>query len=52
MKWEEEEEKKLEKLFRKGTEIEDLSREFGRSQGSVLARLERMKLIEPAASGE
>lgn len=52
MKWEEDEEKKLEKLFRKGTEIEDLAREFGRSQGSVLARLERMKLIEPAASGE
>jgi hypothetical protein len=52
MKWEEEEEKKLEKLFRKGTDIEALSREFGRSQGSVLARLERMKLIEPAASGE
>lgn len=52
MKWEEEEEKKLEKLFKKGTEIEDLSKEFGRSTGSVLARLERMKLIEPAASGE
>ena len=52
MKWNEEEEKKLEKLFRKGTEIEDLSKKFGRSTGSVLARLERLKLIEPAASGE
>lgn len=52
MKWDEEEEKKLEKRFKKGAGIEDLSREFGRSTGSLLARLERMKLIEPAASGE
>lgn len=52
MKWNEEEEKKLEKLFKKGTEIDDLSKEFGRSTGSLLARLERMKLIEPAASGQ
>lgn len=52
MKWENDEEKKLEKLFRKGTEIDALSKEFGRSPGSLLARLERMKIIEPAASGE
>ncbi len=52
MKWEDDEEAKLEKLFKKGVEIEDLSKEFGRSPGSLLARLERMKLIQPAASGE
>lgn len=52
MKWDEDEEKKLEKLFKKGTGIEELAVEFGRSPGSVLARLERMKLIDPAASGQ
>lgn len=52
MKWSEEEETRLEKLFRKGTEIEELSTEFGRSRGSVLARLEKMELIQPVAAAE
>ncbi|PIE51519.1 hypothetical protein CSA37_10955 [Candidatus Fermentibacteria bacterium] len=52
MKWDEEEEKKLSKLFKKGTELEALSGEFGRSPGSVLARLEKMGLVQSATSGE
>jgi hypothetical protein len=52
MKWEAEEDSRLEKLFKKGTGVEDLSREFGRSTGAVLARLERMGLIQPEASGQ
>ncbi len=52
MKWTDQEQEKLEKLFKKGGELEDLSKDFGRSPGSLLARLERMGLVQPAASGE
>jgi len=52
MKWEDKEEAKLQKLFKKGINIEELSREFGRSPGSLLARLERLGLVQPAVSGE
>ena len=52
MKWEPEEEEKLEKQFKKGVDIEALSKAFGRSSGALLARLERMGLIQPQASGE
>jgi hypothetical protein len=52
MKWEPEEEEKLEKEFKKGTDMESLSLAFGRSTGAVLSRLERMGLIQPEASGE
>lgn len=52
MKWEPEEEEKLEKQFKKGTDIESISKAFGRSSGALLARLERMGLIQPEASGE
>lgn len=52
MKWEAEEEAKLEKQFKKGIDIESLSKAFSRSSGALLARLERMGLIQPEASGE
>ena len=52
MKWEPEEEAKLEKQFKKGIDIESLSKAFSRSSGALLARLERMGLIQAEASGE
>jgi len=52
MKWDPEEEEKLEKEFKKGIDMESLSQAFGRSSGAVLSRLERMGLIQPEASGE
>ncbi len=50
MKWNPEEEEKLEKEFKKGVDIEALTKAFGRSSGALLARLERMGLIEPEAA--
>lgn len=52
MKWETEEEEKLEKQFKKGLDMESISKAFGRSSGALLARLERLGLIQPEASGE
>ncbi len=52
MKWEPEEEERLEKQFKKGTDIETMAKAFDRSSGALLARLERMGLIQPEASGE
>lgn len=52
MKWEPEEEEKLEKQFKKGIDIETISKAFERSSGALLARLERIGLIQPEASGE
>jgi hypothetical protein len=51
MKWEPEEETKLEKQFKKGIDIDALSKAFGRSSGALLARLERMGLVQPEAAG-
>ena len=50
MKWNPEEEEKLEKEFKKGVDVEALTKAFGRSSGALLARLERMGLIEPEAA--
>ncbi len=50
MKWNPEEEEKLEKEFKKGVDIEALTKTFERSSGALLARLERMGLIEPEAA--
>jgi hypothetical protein len=51
MKWEPEEETKLEKQFKKGIDMDALSKAFGRSSGALLARLERMGLVQPEAAG-
>ncbi|MCD6588576.1 MAG: DUF3276 family protein [Candidatus Fermentibacteraceae bacterium] len=51
MKWEPEEETKLEKQFKKGIDMEALSKAFGRSAGALLARLERMGLVQPEVAG-
>ncbi|MCK5035773.1 MAG: hypothetical protein KAS73_07775, partial [Candidatus Sabulitectum sp.] len=52
MKWETEEEEKLEKQFKEGIDVETMAKTFERSSGALLARLERMGLIQPEASGE
>ncbi len=52
MKWEPEEEEKLEKQFKSGVDIETIAKTFERSSGALLARLERMGLIQPEASGQ
>lgn len=50
MIWSPEEEKKLEKDFKKGIDIEALTKSFGRSSGALLSRLEKMGLIEAEAT--
>ncbi|MCK5842980.1 MAG: DUF3276 family protein [Candidatus Sabulitectum sp.] len=52
MKWETKEEEKLEKQFKEGIDMETMAKAFERSSGALLARLERMGLIQPEASGE
>ena len=44
--WSEEDEAKLEKLFKKGNSTEALMKVFGRSEAGITSRLEKLELIE------
>jgi len=44
--WSESEDEKLRKLFAKKISIKDLAKEFGRKNGAISARLEKLGLIE------
>ncbi|MBN2789639.1 MAG: DUF3276 family protein [Candidatus Delongbacteria bacterium] len=46
LKWSEEDEVKLEKLFKKGNSIEAMMKVFGRSEKGITSRLEKLELIE------
>ncbi|MDA3837765.1 MAG: DUF3276 family protein [Candidatus Delongbacteria bacterium] len=46
MVWSEEDETKLEKLFKKGNSTEALMKVFGRSEAGITSRLEKLELIE------
>ena len=46
MVWSEEDETKLEKLFKKGNSTEALMKVFGRSEKGITSRLEKLELIE------
>lgn len=45
--WSDEEDEKLEELFRAGTTPAKLSKEFGRQNGAIHARLIKLGLVEP-----
>ena len=44
--WSEEDETKLEKLFKKGNSTEALMKVFGRSEKGITSRLEKLELVE------
>ena len=52
MKWDEQEETVLSGHFAKGTEVEEIASQMGRTVHAVLARLEKLELISPASSTE
>jgi hypothetical protein len=52
MKWDEEEETVLSGHFAKGTEVEEIASQMGRTVQAVLARLEKLELIAPASGNE
>lgn len=49
-KWSQEEEESLEREFRKNSDITTLAGITGRTENAVLARLEKMGLVAPAAA--
>ena len=52
MKWDEKEETVLNELFSKGTEVEEIAGQMGRTVQAVVARLEKLELIAPVSSNE